>query len=232
MKKLKILSVLILISCSSCSDLFDSCGCKKEWFNRLEHNEIKNDLNNDIVEDRLKYTRNVSEKIPLNKLFFEDKITEKFLSSFNSAEKYRVQSEYTPSLNEIVFLNVEGEVIQLYKQNEEFENGYSVSHVQRFHWEFKNNELIITSPYDKNFKFGTIVNKNGDAKFIPDEAFLIEKGFSKDKLPSKVIDFCACKCEFKNRGFSDETASDSCEIYLEDTRDRPNWELFGGTKFY
>ena len=112
------------------------------------------------------------------------------------------------------------------------QNGWSPGRSEPFNWEFKNNEMIITSPYDKNFKFGTIVNKNGNAKFIPNEAFLIEKGFSKDELPSKVKDFCACKCEFKNRGFSDETAYDSCKIFLKDSQDRPNWELFGGTKFY
>ena len=225
MKKfIHFLSIFILISCQG-SDLFDNCGCKKEWFIKLEQNEIQNSTYKEL-SDLFPFEPPIGyEKVPLTKLVFKNKTAEKFLSSFDGAEKY-----YIPKIDKgIVFLTIDGDLIRFYAHSGE---GFSLGYAQSFSWEFKNDELIITSPYDENFKLGRIVNINGKAKFIPEEAFLIEKGFSKDKLPSKVTDFCACKCEYKNRRFSDQTASDSCEIFLKDTREKPNWELFGGTKFY
>ena len=50
--------------------------------------------------------------------------------------------------------------------------------------------------------------------FYESEENKAEKGVLEDKLPSKVLDFCACKCEYTDKGFSDAIANDSCDKFL------------------
>ena len=192
------------INLKKSNDYFeDACGCKIKWKEKLKNSKLINSYRfkpnhhfteesfetwEDLkVENFLKSVGGKKYKAGINKPFFEIKI--------NGGESFNYDFLW-------------------------FEDYGSVHSVNRpfkdLNWAYNQDTItLFTKGLDQNFNFGYIVKKENKAIFIESDENKIERGVMEDKLPSKVLDFCACKCEYMKKGYSEATANESCKDYFE-----------------
>lgn len=186
------------------SDYFeDACGCKIKWKEKLKNSKLK-----------ISYEVNYD---PSNN--YEEE-------SFEAWQDFKVDH----------FLkSVGGKKIKYGMNNPRFEfkiyggksfhhdflslddSGYgrSLFASDNFEWDYNQDTItLFRKGLDQNFNIGYLVKKQNKAIFIESEENKIERGISDDKLPSKVLDFCACKCEYMKKGYSEITANEYCKDYF------------------
>ena len=198
-----VLITLIAFVLFGCGDDYfkDTCGCKTEWKEKL----AKSPLSNDGTTYKVNNMGNDHDYISNNTKVWDNVEADKFISSLGG-KKYLLGSN--PPGYEIELGN---DIVRLYSD----ESAYSTDHTIHFEWRFENGELKFLREEKGNvFNIGKITLNSGKPVFYESEENKAERGVLEDKLPSKVLDFCACKCEYTAKGFSDAIANDSCDKFL------------------
>lgn len=185
------------------SDYFeDACGCKNKWKEKLKTSKLKISYKGDYYSD-------FDEESFEN---WEDLKVEKFLNSIGGKKYrlginppgYRIKIYGGKSFNyDFLKFNYDGTV-------------YSYFAMESFEWVYNQDTIkLYKNGLDQNFNIGYLIKEQNKAIFIESEENKIERGVSEDKLPSKVLDFCACKCEYMKKGYSETTSNESCKAYFE-----------------
>ena len=206
-----IMIILVNIIINGCDNFFnpkksndyfeDDCGCKNKWKEKLKNSKFES--YNGVFPDFSDYEESFEA--------WKDFKVEHFLKSVGG-------QKYTLGTNDPGFrFEINGgksfhhDFLSLYSDGD----GYSYLYGS-FEWAYNQDTItLFTKGFDQNFNIGYLVRKQNKAIFIESEENKIERGISEDKLPSKVLDFCACKCEYMKKGYSEIKSNEVCKEYFE-----------------
>jgi hypothetical protein len=202
MKTLLNFSYLILVfAFSSCgNDYFkDSCGCKADWKEKLAKSPMTAWAKERDYKIDDTYMAN-------DKKMWPNAAADKFISLIGGKKTKEEIGE--PDF----ILELAGDILRISEYGGVLSYNYGID----FRWKFEENKLIFYRDSDSKeiFKIGEIVIESNKPVFYESEENKAERGILENKLPSQVLDFCACKCELMDKGYSNAKAIESCHKYL------------------
>lgn len=204
-KHLKSILFILILSMlfKSCSEdsLNDSCGCKKEWKEKLKNSNIDSHGKDFNVKAS---GNNIKDYISNNEKIWNEIDADRFLNLIGGKKFNQIIADSNPPGYEVAIGN---DIIWIYADK----TAYSTDYVLYFNWRFSDNTLYFYRERNGiTFNIGKLTIQSGRPIFIESLENQKQRGLLEDQLPSQVVDFCACKCDIMEKGFSSELAIDSC----------------------